>query len=234
MNKGTLYVVGTPIGNLADITIRALETLKIVDLVIAEDTRKTGKLLMHYEIKKPMLSFHEHSRRCRIQEIFIRLNEGKNIALLCSAGTPAISDPGANLVKSAHEQGLKVIPIPGPSAISASASISGIRMNKFIFEGFAPRKRSRRKKLFLKLANQKKPMIFFESPHRIKKTLEDMCEVFGERNATVTRELTKIYEEIRTGTLGKLSEYFLNIDDIKGEFTIIIEGKRTQDVTGNR
>ena len=229
----TLYIIGTPIGNLKDISPRALEVLKEVDLILCEDTRVTKKLLDHYEIKTPTLSYHQHSKLQKVDYIINLLKEGKNLALVSDAGTPGISDPGNKLINLiATRTGLvvEIVPVPGPSAVTAAASISGFPMDKFIFMGFPPTKR-KRKKFFEEVVNSKYPIIFYESPHRILKTLNELknsiiChDRINEYRIVVCRELTKKFETIYRE---KIDEVITEIekDKIKGEFVVAVEGKR--------
>lgn len=224
-----LYIIATPIGNLGDITLRAIETLKEVDFILCEDTRVTKKLLDHYEIKKPVLSYHQHSKLNKVDFILTLLKEGKNLALVSDAGTPGISDPGNLLVDEAIKRlrdEVKIIPIPGPSAVTAAASISGFPMEKFLFLGFPPIKK-RRKKFFEEIANSKHPVIFYESPYRILKTLNELRNTMNNEqrttnNIVVCRELTKKFETIYRGNIGEVIEK-IEQDKIKGEFVVIVD-----------
>lgn len=222
-----LYIVATPIGNLKDITLRALEILRGADLILCEDTRVTKKLLEHYNIKTPTLSYHQHSRLKKIDYILELLQKGNNLALVSDGGTPGISDPGSLLVSEAIKRPgdkVEISPVPGPSALAAAASVSGIAMDKFLFLGFPPAKR-KRKKFFAETANSKYPVIFYESPHRIIKTLKELGIVNRELRIVVCRELTKKFETIYRGTiedcLNKLQK-----SEIKGEFVVIIDKGR--------
>lgn len=219
---GRLFVVATPIGNLSDITIRAIETLKAVHFIAAEDTRTSSILLRHYEISKPMLSFHSYSGAGRTDEIISRLVHGEDGALITDAGTPGISDPGFNLVQAAINAGLKVVPIPGPSAFLAGLSSSGLRIDRFVFEGFLPLKKGRQKKL-QELSNEKRTVVFYESPHRIEKTLHDLLTSFGDRKCVIGREITKVYESFYRGSLSEV-ERMMTPAEKRGEFVIIVEG----------
>lgn len=221
--KGSLFVVATPIGNLRDITLRALEVLKEVDLVVAEDTRKTLSLLNHYGIKKPIVSLHRHSPSKRIKELVEKLKEGKDIALVSEAGTPGVSDPGAELVWRCAREEIKTIPIPGASALTAALSISGFVTQSFFFFSFPSRKRSKRRKMLQQIKDYPYTLVFFESPHRILETLEDIKEIVGDRNIVLCRELTKVYEEIIRGSVSEVIQK-LEGREIKGEFTIVLEG----------
>jgi len=227
----TLYIIGTPIGNLKDITLRALEVLKEVDLILCEDTRVTKKLLEHYQIKKPLLNYHQHSRLKKVNYILELLKQGKNLALVSDAGTPGISDPGNLLVYEAIErlrEKVEIIPIPGPSAATAAASISGFPMDKFLFLGFPPAKR-KRKKFFQEVIGSKYPVIFYESPYRIIKSLRDLQLISKTYNLkpkiVVCRELTKKFETIYRGEIEEVIKE-IEKDIIKGEFVIIVESDR--------
>ncbi len=223
-----LYVVATPIGNLKDITLRALEVLKKVDFILAEDTRVTKKLLNHFGIETKILSYHQHSKLKKINYILELLRRGKNLALVCDAGTPGISDPGGELVDRVYSLGYKVICVPGPSAITAAASISGFPMDKFLFLGFPPQKR-KREKFFKEVINSKYPVIFYESPYRILKTLKELklsyYHCHGNFNTklqvVVCRELTKKFETVYRGTIEEVIEK-VKEDKTKGEFVVII------------
>jgi len=219
----TLYIVATPIGNLEDITFRAVETLKRVDLILCEDTRVTQKLLSHYEIKTPTLSYHQHSKLNKIEHILELLGEDKCLALVSDAGTPGISDPGSKLVQKVIEllgDSVKIVPIPGPSAVTALASISGFSVDRFLFLGFPPIK-NKRKKFFEEIISSSYPVIFYESPYRIIKTLRELSSLVGERKIVVCRELTKKFETIYRGNIVEVIEK-IEKDKIKGEFTVII------------
>lgn len=225
---GILYVVATPIGNMEDISKRALRILSEVDLILCEDTRNTKKILNEYQIKTPTLSYHQHSKLAKIEEIINYLKEGRNLALVTDAGTPGISDPGGQLVDKVYEAGLKVISVPGPSALAAAASISGFAMDKFLFLGFPPAKK-KRKKFFGEVVESKYPVIFYESPHRIIKTLNELDEAYQSFNLTahvvVCRELTKKFETIYRGKITEVISKISQGED-RGEFVIIAEVKR--------
>ncbi len=221
LEKGILYVVATPIGNLRDITLRALETLKSVDSILCEDTRVTRKLLDRYEIKIPTISYHQHSKIGKIDEIKARLNKGESMALVTDAGTPGISDPGNILVKEVVKEGIKVVPIPGASAMCALISVAGIDMQKFIFLGFPPHKKGRQ--TFFKEAMEfKYPVVYYDSPHRLLKNLELLKELGYNKNVIVGRELTKLFEEVVRGTTDEMIEYFSRKEKIKGELVVIL------------
>jgi len=230
-----LYIVATPIGNLKDITLRALDTLTQVDLILCEDTRQTQKLLNHYNIKTPTLSYHQHSKLTKTEQIIKLLKDGKNLALVTDAGTPGISDPGGRLIKEIVGANCRpsddlpqgdnspIVPIPGPSALTCAASISGLPTDSFLFLGFLPTKKGR-ETLFKEIAVSKRTVAFYESTHRIEKTLESLKEHIPNRQIVVCRELTKIYESIYRGTPSEVLEK-LKKDSTKGEFVIIIKGK---------
>ncbi|MCT4603089.1 MAG: 16S rRNA (cytidine(1402)-2'-O)-methyltransferase [Marinifilum sp.] len=219
-----LYLVPTPIGNLEDITLRALNVLKSVDLILAEDTRTSGFLLKHFEISKPMISHHKFNEHKTSENIVMRLKAGESIALISDAGTPGISDPGFFLVKHCVEEGLDVECLPGATAFVPALVNSGLPSDRFIFEGFLPQKKGRQTKLN-ELAEEQRTMIFYESPHRLVKTLQQFAQVFGEeRKASVSRELTKLHEENARGSLSELIAHF-NSKTVKGEIVIVIEGK---------
>ncbi|MFA6296410.1 MAG: 16S rRNA (cytidine(1402)-2'-O)-methyltransferase [Patescibacteria group bacterium] len=213
-----LYVVGTPIGNLKDITLRALEILKSVDLIACEDTRVTSKLLARYEISKTLISYHQYSKLQKIDLLINELKNGKNIALVSDAGTPTISDPGDVLVNEAYKNNIKVISIPGVSACISAISISGFNTNEFVFLGFLPKKKGR-ETMFKSLQTEKRLIIFYESPFRIKKTLNDILEKLGDKEVFVARELTKMFEEVYRG---KVSEIMDKVKE-KGEFVVVIK-----------
>lgn len=219
---GTLYIVATPIGNLQDITLRALETLKIVDLILCEDTRHSGLLLQHYGIKKPLLSYQEFNEYKRIPEIIFKLKNRQNIALITDAGTPTLSDPGFKLVREVLRQGSQVVSIPGPSAILASLTSSGLPTDKFLYLGYLPKKPSHRQNLLKKatLSPIYSTIIFFEAPHRLLETLKEMKEILGDREIVICRELTKIHEEIRREKISEAIKHFEKVAP-KGEFTLL-------------
>lgn len=222
--SGILYIVATPIGNLSDITIRAVEILKKVDAVLAEDTRHTKKLFDHYEIDSPLVAFHEHNENEKVDYILAQIGSGKSLALVSDAGTPLISDPGYNLVLEAKKNGISVVPIPGPSALIAALSSSGIESNNFTFFGFLPSKQSARLRLLKTKKNLNETIIFYESPKRILAALMDMLEVFGEkRQVCLAKEITKSFETILNDNLVNLIEYLTSDSSHqKGEFVIII------------
>lgn len=222
---GKLYVVGTPIGNLSDLSPRAAETLTNADYVAAEDTRVTLKLLSHFGIKKPLLSYYKPQEQEKAQKILELLLSGNNIALVSDAGMPCISDPGFYLVRKCYELGIPVESVPGCSAAIAAVSISGIDTSRFAFEGFLPMNKKERRQRLAECAELPHTVIFYEAPHKLKQTLADLSEYFGEdRFAALCRELTKLHEQVIRGTLRELSEYYLT-NEPKGEFVIVIEGR---------
>jgi 16S rRNA (cytidine1402-2'-O)-methyltransferase len=220
-----LYIVATPIGNLSDITLRALDVLKSVDLIACEDTRQTKKLLNHYQIEKPLTSYYEHNKLSKGEYLLGLLKEGKTIALVSDSGTPGISDPGFNIVRLALENDIKVCPIPGACALVTAISAAGIPANRFVFEGFLPVKPGPRKKVLTELAKADKPVIIYESPYRFLKLLEAIKEVFGEIELTVAREVTKKFEEIKKDKISALAHYYKN-NIVKGEFVLILNNKK--------
>ena len=217
----TLYVVATPIGNLEDITLRALRVLKEVDLIAAEDTRKTRKLLSRYDIKTPLTSYHEGNERTKLAYLLNQLKE-EDIALVSEAGMPGLSDPGYELIRAAIEQNIPVVPIPGPSAILTALAISGLPTSQFSYLGFLPRKKGERRRLLESLANESRTLVAFESPHRLLVTLKNLAETFGDRKIVICRELTKFHEEVFRG---KIIEAINHFPEPRGEFTLVIEGK---------
>ncbi|MGQ9558762.1 MAG: 16S rRNA (cytidine(1402)-2'-O)-methyltransferase [Desulfurispora sp.] len=221
--SGTLYLCATPIGNLGDITLRALEVLRGVDLVAAEDTRRTRQLLAHYDIHVPLTSFHEHNWKSKGPQLVRQLQEGRSIALVTDAGMPGISDPGSELVALAVEAGLKVVPVPGATAAIAALVVSGLPAERFCFEGFLPARAAERRRALADLAGERRTLVFYEAVHRVDKTLADMLAVLGDRRICVARELTKLHEEIWRGTLSGAVEYFSG-RPLKGEFTLVVEG----------
>jgi len=221
-SKGTLYVVATPIGNLQDITLRAIEILKSVDLIAAEDTRHASKLLNHYGIKTPRVSYYDEVEQSRSHEVVKKINEGLNVALISDSGTPGISDPGYRLIHLALQNAIRVIPIPGPSAALSALVASGFATDRFVFEGFLPRKKGRKTRL-IELSQESRTIIIFESPIRLRKTLADLAVYFQDRRIVIAREVTKIFEEFVYGTISQLIHHFENSVP-KGEIVIILEG----------
>lgn len=218
---GELYLCATPIGNLEDITLRALRVLKEVDLIAAEDTRQTKKLCSHYDITTPLTSYHEHNKQQKGQYLIEQLREGKNIAVVTDAGMPGISDPGYDLVTLAVEAGIKVVPLPGAVAAVSALVVSGLPTEQFVFLGFLPRAGKKRKNELLSLMAEGRTMIFYEAPHRLRKTLEDLLHALGNRQVVIGRELTKKYEEFWRGELVSALDYF---QEPKGEITIVLAG----------
>lgn len=220
---GTLYLVATPIGNLADITHRALQVLSDVDLIACEDTRHTHKLLNHYGISTKTISYHEHNEQQRAAELIARLKQGTNIAVVSDAGTPSISDPGFRLVRAAIENEIVVVPVPGPSALITALIAAGLPTDEFFFAGFLPSRTSARRIRLTELQSIPGTLIFYEAPHRLAATLADAYEILGEREAVVARELTKLHEEIRRGLLSKLAADYTEKTDIRGEIVVLID-----------
>ncbi len=219
----TLYVVATPIGNTEDISLRALDVLKNVDVIAAEDTRKTGRLLSRYDIRKHLISHHEHNERRSTEGIIKLLRDGSNVALVTNAGTPLISDPGYVLVRKAIDEGFDVVPVPGPCAAAAALSVSGLPTHEFHFLGFAPKKKVALEKSLIRSATLEGTLIYYESPNRLVGFLEAARSTLGDRRAVVAREITKLHEEIARGTLSELAERFSS-GKVKGEIVVLIEG----------
>jgi 16S rRNA (cytidine1402-2'-O)-methyltransferase len=220
---GTLYLVATPIGNLADITHRALQVLNDVDLIACEDTRHTHKLLNHYGINTKTISYHEHNEQQRATELIERLKQGSNIAVVSDAGTPLINDPGFRLVRAAIENEIAVVPVPGPSALITALIAAGLPTDEFFFAGFLPSRASARRARLAELQSVPGTLIFYEAPHRLAETLKDAYEILGEREAVVARELTKLHEEIRRGKLSELTADYAEKTDIRGEIVVLID-----------
>ncbi len=229
---GTLFIVATPIGNLDDITFRAVEVLKSVDIVLAEDTRHSKKLLLHLDISKPIRAFHDHNEREKTKAIIGEIHSGKSIALISDAGTPLISDPGYFLVAQAKKECLRVVPIPGPSALITALSASGLASDRFTFLGFLPSKKTARVKLLKSLINRTETSIFYESPKRILATLTDMHRIFGDnREVCLAKELTKVFETIQTDSIPNLIKYLtFDQNNQKGEFVILISANDKIDI----
>lgn len=223
--RGKLYIVSTPIGNLEDITLRAIKTLRNVHIIAAEDTRQTATLLHRYHIHTRQTSYHDHNKKEKAEVLIDRLQKGEDVALVSDAGTPGISDPGYYLIKMAIEEGIQVVPIPGPTAMISAISISGLPADSFVFEGFLPSKRAGRIKKLETLSEEKRTLIIFESPHRIMKTLQDILSIMGNRKISLTRELTKHFEEVIRGSVSEVINS-LKGRKIKGEITLVIEGKK--------
>ncbi len=223
-----LYVVGTPIGNLGDISPRALETLEKVDFIAAEDTRVSLKLLNHFGIKKPMISYFEHNRREKGEIIVERILSGESCAIVTDAGMPAVSDPGEDLVALCHERGVKVSVIPGPSAFVAAIALSGMNVGRFTFEGFLSMNKQSRREHLKSVADEKRTMVFYEAPHKLSATLKDLYEALGDREIAIVREITKIHEEvIKTSLSAACMDYADN--SLKGEIVLVIEGKKEEE-----
>lgn len=226
--SGKLYVVGTPIGNLEDFSPRAVRILSEADFIAAEDTRVTVKLLNHFDIKKEMLSYYEHNKNTKGNLIIERILKGESCALVSDAGMPAISDPGEDLVRAAHGAGITVESVPGPSALVTALAISGMESGRFCFEGFLSVNKISRKRHLDELKNERRTMIFYEAPHKLNATLRDMLKVFGNRKIALVRELTKIHETVFNTTLSEAVEFYTD-NPPKGEFVLIIEGKKEEE-----
>lgn len=225
--SGKLFIVGTPIGNLGDISPRALETLENCGFIAAEDTRVTLKLLNHFEIKKPMISYFEHNRREKGEIIAERILAGEDCALVTDAGMPAVSDPGEDLVDLCHEKGIDVKVVPGPSAFVAAAALSGLPVGRFTFEGFISVNKQSRREHLASVAHEKRTMIFYEAPHKLSATLKDLFEVLGDRRMAIVREITKIHEEVIRTSLAEAAERYAE-EQLKGEIVLVIEGEKTE------
>lgn len=223
MKTANLFVCPTPIGNLEDISLRTLKVLEKVDLIAAEDTRHTRKLLNHYNIKNSLTSYHEHNEREKGEKLIEKLKEGKNIALVSDAGMPGISDPGEKLIRLAIEADIKVVVLPGPTAAITALVASGLATDKFAFEGFLSSRKGDRRKELEKIKNEKRTLIFYESPYRLLDSLKDMLDILGDRQVAIARELTKLYEEFFRGQLSQAIKKF-QADQIRGEFVIVVEG----------
>lgn len=228
---GILYIVATPIGNLGDMTQRAVEVLRQVDKIAAEDTRHSAPLLKHYSISKPVISLHNFNERERLDQVIELLKSGESVALISDAGTPLISDPGFHLVRVAKEQGIAVSPIPGACAVIAALCAAGLPTDKFIFEGFLPTKNEARKQQLLSLLREPRTLVFYEAPHRLQETLHTMLEVFGgKRRAVVAREISKVYESIMSDDLQKLADYYdAHLDECRGEVVLLLAGAEAED-----
>jgi len=229
--SGTLYLVATPIGNLADITHRALQILKDVDLIACEDTRHTHKLLQHYGITTKTVSYHEHNEQQRTTQLIDQLKRGSDIAVVSDAGTPSISDPGYRLVRAAIENDVTVVPVPDPSALISALIAAGLPTDEFFFAGFLPSRTNARRTRLSELRTVPGTLIFYEAPHRLATTLKDAYEILGERDAVVARELTKLHEEIKRGRLSELASYFEDGDKARGEIVLLIDRNVIADTT---
>jgi len=230
--SGKLFLCATPIGNLDDITFRVIETLKSVDLIAAEDTRHTLKLLNHYDIKAKLTSYHEHNKFEKADELVVRLQAGENIALVTDAGTPGISDPGEELVKKCYEAGIEVTSLPGASAVTVALSMCGLSSRRFVFEGFLSADKKERKDALDRIENETRTIVIYEAPHRIAKTLKELEKVLGDRNLRICRELTKIHESVMVFTLSEAVRYFEE-NEAKGEMVLVIEGKSEEELAQN-
>jgi len=231
LDNGTLYVVATPIGNREDLSPRARQILGDVDLIAAEDTRHTGRLLSHFGIETRQMALHDHNEEVAVRKVLSALSDGQSVALVSDAGTPLISDPGYRLIRAAHEAGLRVSPIPGCSAVVAALSVAGLPTDRFCFEGFLPNKKAARVKKLLELSDETRSLVFYESVHRIKATVSDLAEIFGsERDAFLGRELSKMHEQCHLSRLGDLKQM---IEDgqvpSKGEFVLVVAGNKKSD-----
>jgi 16S rRNA (cytidine1402-2'-O)-methyltransferase len=224
---GTLYVVSTPIGNLEDITLRALKVLKFVDIIAAENMAHTRKLCKHYGIKTKLVSYNQHNQNVKTPELIKRLKSGSNSAIVTDAGTPGISDPGAYLINRANREGLIVSPVPGPSAVIAALSVSGMPTEKFVFLGFLPNRSGKRKRYLRELISEKRTMVFFEAPHRVKGSLTDLKEILGDRQMVLIREMTKVFEEIKRGPASVILAG-LTRNRPRGEYTLVLEGSKEE------
>ncbi len=220
---GTLYVVATPIGNLSDITERAIKTLNEVDLIACEDTRHTQKLLNHFGIHTRTISYHEHNEQQRTEQLIEKLKQGSNIAIVSDAGSPAISDPGFRIVRAAIDQDLNIVPIPGPSALISALTVAGLPTDEFFFAGFLPSRSVARRTRLQQLASIPGTLVFYESPHRLASTLKDALEILGEREAVVARELTKLHESLQRGKLSELVEHYTAMEEPRGEIVLLID-----------
>lgn len=225
-NKSTLYLIATPIGNLEDITLRALRILKEIDIIYAEDTRVTGKLLAHYEIKKPVYSFHEHNSSMKINAVLKDLKEGLNVGLVSDAGMPLVSDPGYDLVRKVIENNFNVVSLPGANALLPALTMSGIQTHPFLFYGFLDSKQNKKLEELDSLKYQTSTLIFYEAIHRISQTLKNIYDTFGDRDFVIAREITKAYEELIRGRLSEYSE----LPDLKGELVLIVEGYKQETI----
>lgn len=224
MAKGTLYIVSTPIGNLEDITFRAVRILKEVDLIAAEDTRHTLKLLNHYGISRPLISYWGEKEKTKAEEVIGSLDAGNSVALVSDAGTPGISDPGSVLIRRALEEGIEVVPVPGPTALIAALTISGFSTEGFVFCGFLPAKQSQRRKFLDELRLEKRTVVIYESPHRVLESMAEISEIFEDRRMVLVKEITKLYEEVIRGAAHEVFER-LKESKIVGEYVLVIEGR---------
>jgi 16S rRNA (cytidine1402-2'-O)-methyltransferase len=229
METGTLYVCGTPIGNMEDITLRVLRTLKEVDIIAAEDTRQSVKLLNYYDIKTPLTSYHEHNKEAKGPRLVSMLKEGKNIAIVTDAGMPGISDPGEDLIALCYEEGIPVTVVPGATAVITALVLSGLPTRSYVFEGFLPTNKKQRREIITRIASETRTVVIYEAPHHLVDTLTELCEEMGDRYAAAVRELTKRHETVNRATLNELKAYFEE-NEPKGEFVVVIHGKDAQSV----
>lgn len=230
--NGMLYLVATPIGNLEDITLRAVRILKEVDLIAAEDTRETIKLMNHFGIQKPLTSYHEHNKNVKGAQLIEQMLKGKNVALTTDAGTPGISDPGGELIRAAIDSGINVTMIPGPSAVVVGTVLSGLDAGRFAFEGFVPVAKKQREQRLQSLKDEERTMAFYEAPHRLVRTLKDLRDVFGgDRNIAIARELTKQHEEVIRCTLDEAIQRYETYYDPRGEYVLVVQGKSSEEKT---
>jgi 16S rRNA (cytidine1402-2'-O)-methyltransferase len=229
MDKGILYVVGTPIGNMGDISPRAVQTLKDADFIAAEDTRVTVKLLNHFDIKKPMVSYFEHNKHQKGEKIIDRILAGETCAVVTDAGMPCISDPGEDLIKQCEEAGVRTVVVPGPSAAISALAVSGLETGRFTFEGFLSVNKKSRSDHLESLLGERRTMIFYEAPHKLPNTLADLYQTFGDRRLTIARELTKLHEEIIRTTTKIAAEIYTAEHPLKGEIVLLLEGKKDDD-----
>ena len=220
---GTLYIVASPIGNLEDITLRALRILKEVDLIAAEDTRHTKKLLVHYGITTPLTSYHQYNENAKSASLVQRLSSGCRVALISDAGTPIVSDPGFRLVQGAIQAGIPVVPIPGPSALTAVLSACGLPSERFVFEGFLPARKAERRERLRELREEQRTLVFYEAPHRVKESLQDLLEILGDRQVVLGREMTKLHEEFIRGSVSELAA-LAKTKEWRGEMTLVVRG----------
>ena len=231
--EGMLFLCATPIGNLSDISERVLETLRSADIIAAEDTRNSIKLLNHFEIKVPMTSYHEHNRYDKARELIERMKGGANVALITDAGTPAISDPGQVLTDMCHEAGIKVTSLPGPCALVTALALSGLDSRRFVFEGFLPSDKKSRRQVISDLTNEKRTIIIYEAPHHLKATLFELNEKLGDRKVAICRELTKKFEEVVRTTLSEAAEFY-DSHEPRGEYVLVLEGREDKIVPDDR
>jgi 16S rRNA (cytidine1402-2'-O)-methyltransferase len=224
MEKGTLYIVATPIGNLEDMTLRAIETLKSVDLIAAEDTRRSGRLLRHYDIRTPLTSYHDFTGKEKREKLVGKILDGADIALISDAGTPGIADPGYRLIQDAIGEEIPLYPIPGPSVLTAALSISGLPTDAFYFSGYLPQKARPRQTRLAELKPRAETLVLYEAPHRILAALKDMLEILGDRRITLVREMTKLHEETFRGPISEALEHFRSREKIRGEITLVVHG----------